>query len=230
MAKKPIPLESIDSNPRYAPAAAILRTLQEGMQEIQQETDVLRIEAYLGGQAAALQGSDNQQTKDLRERVKKHRAKAPPRKPESTVETGLPAAIAAALELLRIGTRPPRRDLRALIAQLEEDHGIVHAAVIEQNAIVDSIRNELVAEQATRDQEPWNALQLRKFRALQVVTALADEEADFRQARVGAGFVPWRSDLLPTIGSRPMLVLGSEREWDSEISRMRRQLEEQRLI
>jgi hypothetical protein len=78
--------------------------------------------------------------------------------------------------------------------------------------------------------EAWRAIQLRKFRALQTVAAIKDEEADFRKSRIDAGYTPWRSDLLPAFASRPTLVLGSERDWDSAISRMRIALEEQKIL
>jgi len=134
------------------------------------------------------------------------------------------------LEIIR-GSRPATRvDHKTLVEQLEKDRDAIRSAVFIQAPIVDALRDELIAQRAMQDREHWRAIQLRKFRALQAVAAIKDEENDFRKSRIDAGYTPWRSDLLPEHAARPMLVLGSERDWDSEISRTRIALEEAKIL
>jgi hypothetical protein len=44
LARKTTPLEPIETDQRFAAAAAILRVLTEGLQQIDREADALRIE------------------------------------------------------------------------------------------------------------------------------------------------------------------------------------------
>lgn len=225
MPKKTQTLERIDSDPQYAAASLVLQTLQNGMQAVEREIGSLRLEGYLSQSRV----TRDPREKDLRERLAKNRASAP-QLSETPVSGDMPLVVAQALELLRAGVRPEQRDRPALIAKLQTDFELLHEAIIAHAPVVEELRSALIAAQAARDLEHWAALQLRKFRVAQALAAIKDEEDDFRKSRIDAGFAPWRNDLLPTVASRPVLVLGSERDWDSEISRTRRQLEEQKII
>jgi hypothetical protein len=173
----------------------------------------------------------NSRNAKLRARLEKHRAKAP--SPTATTEAaaeGLPSTVAHALAIIA-GSRPASRvDHKTLIEQFQGDLDAIRAAIFIQVPIVEGIRNDLNAQRFMQDREAWRAIQLRKFRALQAAAAVRDEESDFRQSRIAAGYTPWRADLLPEMASRPMLVLGSERDWDSEISKVRVALEAEKIL
>lgn len=231
-------LEPIENDQRCAVKAQTLRVLEHGLTAIEAEIDAINIEWHLGQQKTAEDPQGrvrenklrlNSRNAQLQAKLTAHRAKVP-LKAEETAPGELPATVSHALAIIQ-GSRPATRvDHKTLIKQLEDDRDAIRAAIFVQAPLVAAIRDELIAERSLQDQEAWRAIQLRKFRALQAVAAIRDEENDFRRARVDAGYTPWRSDLLPEFASRPMLVLGSERDWDSEISRMRVALEEQSIL
>jgi len=227
-AKKAQSVERIDDDHRFSAATAILRTLEDGVAQIERDADSLRIEDYLGQAPHDHRKPRTGRSAMLQERLKKNRATQKTAEPGPTT-SDLPSIVAAALEVLR-GARPPARlNRKAIITQLEGDRDLIYQAIREQTAIVNGIRDELVTAQNMRDREAWLAIQLRKFRALQTVVAIKEEEDDFRKSRAEAGYT-WRADILPTTAARPMLILGSERDWDSEISRARRFLEESKTL
>jgi hypothetical protein len=216
----PPPLERIDSNPLFAAAAGILRTLEDGLQQIEREADALRIEEHLAHKPS------DPRAGVLQERLKKHRGAAPQKVAEPTAEADLPPTVAAALEVICGGSRPARRlGRKALIEQAEDDAARVREAILAQQTVVDGIRNELSGELASRGTPQHRELVLAIYRAAQALAAATDAEREFRRTVVDAGYV-WRTDLLPALTMRSALILGSEADWDSEISRARRLLEE----
>ncbi|MFZ1905221.1 MAG: hypothetical protein WAU56_07500 [Steroidobacteraceae bacterium] len=218
------PVERIDSSPRFATAAAILHTLEEGLRAIERESDALRLEDYLGRsrlKADPRSGELRQRLKTLRESART--TQAPP------VDTELPPPVKAALELLRAGVRPARRDLAALLEQLEDDKAVVREAICAQHAIVEAIRGDLSADVARDVRTAHRELVLTQYRAAQQFAAAIDAERELRRSITGAGYT-WRDDLLPAPTMRAALILGSEAEFDSEISRVRRMLEEWKVL
>jgi hypothetical protein len=236
-------VKPIESDQRFAAQAQTLRVLEHGLSAIEAELDALNIEWHLGHHKIAEDPQGrvrenklrlNSRNAQLRARLTAHRAKVPAPKTEEPAAGELPSTVATALEIIR-GSRPALRVnqktlQKTLIEQLENDRDAIRSAIFVQAPIVDALRDELIAQRAMQDREAWRAIQLRKFRALQALAAIKDEENDFRKSRFDAGFAPWRSDLLPEYASRTMLVLGSERDWDSEISRMRKALEEAKIL
>jgi hypothetical protein len=220
--KKQPQLTPIADDQRYAAASTILRTLQDDERAIEHELDSLRIEGYLASRP------NDSRAPMLRERLKKNRAASPPKKVEPP-KSDLPAAVVVALELLQEGRRPTHASRAAQIDQLEADRVIVHQAVIEQSAVVEALRDELSHQLAKRLQADHRALVLAQYRALQALAVATDAERLFRAAVTNAGY-QWREDLLPAPTLRTALIVGSESEHDSEVSRTRRLLEELRII
>jgi hypothetical protein len=224
MARKQTPLEPIHADPRFAPAQAILRTLEDGAAAIEREIDALRIEEQL------TRRPNDPRASSLEARLKGHRAAAP--KPPPAPASDLPAEVTAALDLLRAGERPQRPhhlDRKAAIAQLEADRELVHAAILGQRPILDAIRDELSADLAKRLVPAHRELILAQFRAAQALAAATDSEREFRRAVTAAGYT-WRPDWMPSPAWRSALILGSEADFDSEVSRMRRMLEGLKVI
>jgi hypothetical protein len=225
-ARKQIPnLEHIESNERFATAAAILRALQAGLAGIERERDALRIEDYLGQSRLR----EDPRADVLRARLKQLRGPAPSAPQSSPAAANVPPAVHAALELLRAGTRPPRRDLQRALEQLVEDADIVHAAILAQQAIVDSLKDELSADVSRQCKSAHRELLLAQYRAAQLLAVATDAERELRRSVTGAGYT-FRDDLLPAPMLRSALILGSENEFDSEIARVRRQLEEWKVL
>ena len=221
MAKRLAPPERIDADPRFAAASAILRTLEDGMRQIDREADALRVEDHLARQPG------DARAPMMRERLKQLRSDTGrPAAPASSSD--MPASVSAALELLH-GTRAPRRDRRAALRQLEEDRAVIHEGIIAQTVVVDSLRDELSTALARRLTDQHRELVLAQYRAAQSLSAATAAEMALRREVTAAGFI-WKPELLPAPVLRSALLVGTESDFDSEISRTRRQLEELKIL
>jgi len=212
--------KSFEEDPRFAPAINDLRALKNGLRAIENELEALRIDNHLQYRPldprAAL----------MKQRREKHRSTVPPKPEVEASASALAPDVAAALALIRDGSRPaPRIGRQAAIEQLEKDRALVEKAIYVQTPIVDELRGEFEVDLVKRVKAQYAAMSLRLFRAQQTAAAITDEKLAFRQAFVATG-ARWREDLLPSPSLGSALVLGSEDEWDSEISRARRFLED----
>jgi hypothetical protein len=229
----------IDSDKGLEAASAILATIERGFQEIETDIGRHRREEHLGRQlqttaraADPRRPTTISRNDQLNDWLKKNGAAVPSKKLEEALTGELPLDVSVALELVT-GTRPiapPLLDRRALIQQLEKNRDQIRKGRDLQKAIVDELRNELATRRFMQKQKPHFHREIQILRILQDVAALNDAKNDDRQAETEAGCRPWRSDILPEVLTRVLLVLGSERDWDSEISRGRRRLEELKQI
>jgi hypothetical protein len=217
-------VDRLDANPQFATAAVILRTLENGVADIEREIEALRIEDYL----PRLPENKREKRKEFERRLKTLRSTTS-RKEILGQTCGMPPVVVMALELLTEGKRPSRLNRPAAIARLEEDLTVVNDARREQQRVVDSIRVELNETQAKKDRKAHDALQLAHYRALQTAAATMDAIYAFRKSRIDAGYT-WCEGLLPAPTSRAALILGSENESNSGISDMRRILEELKIL
>jgi hypothetical protein len=214
-------LEPIGANLRFSDAASVLRALQEGLQRLESEKAWLEAEQYL----SRLPG--DKRAKSARDRLAKLRPVGANTPDPTPVE--LPLAVATALELVRHGTRPPRRDPQAAIQQCETDATLVRDAICAWQPVVDGIRDELSSEVAQRLKASHRELVLRQYRSLQVLAAATDAERAFHRSITDAGYI-FRHDVLVAPTLRSALLVGSESDFDSEVSRTRRLLEELKLL
>jgi hypothetical protein len=245
LAPKIQPAGTIDDDKEIADAATILRKIERGLQDIETEIDSLNIEDYLGAQSpsnkprrAAKIGRDFDleptvtRNDHLRDRLKKNRAAVPAKSVQGPLSGDIHADVAVALELID-GARPLApllEDRRALRDQLKRNRDAIRKGFDKQKAVVDALRDQWVLTRSLGIQHRWKERDLKIFRAMQAVAALYDEKNDDRTAEFDAGCRPWRADLLPEFMSRALLTIGSERDWDSEISRARRRLEELHIL
>ena len=240
MAKKTQSLERIYDNPRYAAESARLQMFEEGQREAERAIAVLNLESYLGNTKPTNPAEQSQLRRQMQERLERLRAGAPQKnKSESAPGDGMPPEIVAALELLqaRLETqdskRSPRFDRRAEIVRLEDDRDVFRKAIFAQQLIVDEIRGELeyqihtAALQLVKPEH--NEDVLAQYRAAQQFAAATDRIRARQKSVTDAGY-RWRSDLLPTPGERLALMLGSEADYNSGISCMRRMMEELKII
>ena len=221
-AKARFPVKRIDEYERYATAMSVLSLLEQGLRRVDLEKDWLEAERWLARQPK------DKRALERRDQLAKLRAPAP--KVADLAPGDLPPAVREALELLKTGTRPVRQDRQAVIVALEADAQVVREAIGVWTVVVDCIRSELVAAQAKKDRKQHDELVLAAFRADQAASAAQDALAEFRRSRIDAGYTPWRSDLLPAPVSREALIRGSETDFDSEISRRRRLLEQWKIL
>jgi hypothetical protein len=228
MARKTTPLEPIETDQRFAAAAAILHTLEEGLRQIDREADALRVEDYL--ENISNKGIRDPRAPILQKRVKEHRAASGREKAAEAAPSANPvSAVDVALDLVRAGRRTTRRDRTGAVAQLENDRVVVREGIFAQQAVVDDLRGKISFEVAQRLKESHRELILAQYRAAQALAAATDAEREFRRQVSSAGY-SWRADITPALTLRAALILGSEAAWDSEISRARRVLEELKVL
>jgi hypothetical protein len=221
---KKLTVDRLDTDPLYATEAATLRVLTDGLTRIERESDVLRLEEHLQ------RSPDGPRSGILRDRLKKQRGA--PKKPAeaATLTAGSPAEVTAALALVHTGAQVERRvDRPKQIQRLEDDAAVVRAGIMQQQQIVDEIRGTASAALAGKLREEHRGVVLQQFRTLQAAAAAHDELRQFRSSFLSAGF-EFRSDLLPEPMVRAAMILGSEADHDSEISRTRRLLEGLKIL
>jgi hypothetical protein len=218
MAKKQ-PDEPITANAEFVTAEAILSRLNAGATQLEAEIGALRIEVHLGrGRPDVREGA-------LRARLQAHRRLKPA--PEETLpSSGVSVTITAALELLGSGVRVPRKaDRQQIIVALLEDLETVRAAAREQKAIRDELFNELTGANALRRKPNHTELAKQELNAYREAARKTDALREFHVGIAKAGFGA-RPDILQETTLRAGLVLGSESNPNSDISRAVRRAEE----
>jgi hypothetical protein len=229
---KPLTIDPIGAEKPVAVLDATHSTLKSGREKLKTELDSLIIDEHLGRQPQSTARTDKRRrpivtrNDKLRERLHKNRAIVPEQKASEPLSGELPAAVTLALEIINTSrSAPPQLDRRVLIEQLKKDLDAVETGIASLEHVRDTQLEELKYSQVLKDEDPWFALLVRWTRELQAAAATGDQISDFMKSRFDAGYFPWRPDLLPELGVRVKLVLGSERDHDSEISKMRRRLE-----
>lgn len=239
MAPKSQPLEPLDADKPIVEATAILDTLRSGLARIKTQIDSVEIEGHLGSlpkadpRAKKPRGivPGGSRTDLLRARLQRNRALVPDEdKPDEPVSGALSPAVALALEVVNAARKAPAVfDRRALLEQLRRDEGAVERGVAAQQRAIETLRDARKYAQTVKDVDPLFTLHVRRYRAYAAAAAIDDEFRDFQKVRFDGGY-GWRADLLPELAMRVMLTLGSERDFDSEISKMRQRLEEAKKL
>lgn len=221
---------AIDSDKQIVAWNTVLLPLKSGRERIKTEIDSLTLEEHFGSQAhppASRKRPTVTRDDQLRDRLRKNRAAVPEQKATEPLAGELPAAVSLALEIINTTRSAPTLvDRRALREQRKHDLDAVDRGIASLESVIHARREELKYAQVVRDADPWFALLVRRFRAYAAAAAIDDELSDFMRSRLDAGYVPWRGDLLPELALRVKLTLGSERDYHSELSVMRRKLEE----
>jgi hypothetical protein len=218
-------IKSIHEDVAFTEATGKLRYLETGLAQIQNQIDELQIERYL-----AFKPNDRK-ARELGQQLSKRKLSMPQNAVAASAKSNEPAAVTAALELLRRPESPVRLDRDATIRRLEDDANLVSAAIGAQTQIVDEIRDALSVETVRRLSDTHRKLVLQQFRCAQQLAAATDALLSLRSDVASAGYT-WRPDLLPEPPMRSALILGSESglAQDTEICRTRRLLEEWKIL
>ena len=106
---------------------------------------------------------------------------------------------------------------------------ILDKAIRYQTAVFYELKAEKSADRCRALQAHRNAIHVELYKTLQRAAMLSDCECEFRAAIIAAGY-----DLRPDIVGPPFisapLVLGSERQHDSQISTWRRHLQDKGIL
>jgi hypothetical protein len=217
-------------DPEYAAAATLLAAFHARLGRINAGREALGYEAHFERRGDPREDSD--QDRFLRERWMALRKASEEPEPLSRPLDKAPApspAIAAGLKVLggEAVTTTPDRATR--LAELDRLAAILGDAIREQTEIRDEIAGRLSRRYSEQLAPGWNAAQLAMYRAAQELARTAEQVRDLRWRMTDAGIQP-PSDLIKMPPVRAPLFLGSETDWNSEISGWRRLLEEWSIL
>jgi hypothetical protein len=214
----------------YAAAVALLAALRARDERRQQELDRLALEGAFESKPNG--AADGPRDKTLRERLSKLQALEDYWHQESTdpAPLNIPApALARGLELLRGGDALPEMSRQERLDRLHREGLVLDDAIRFQAGVVDEVRDAKSYRMCLSLKAHHDAVLLTFYRAAQALAAITDREREFRSAVIMAGYEV-RPDLIgPPFISAP-LMLGSERQYDSQISTYRRHLQDQGVI
>ena len=217
-------------DPEYAAAVALLAALRARDERRQQELDRLALERHFENKPSAM--SDGARDAMLRQRLVKllelpsywHQEGTDP------APTTIPApALARGLELLRGGDVSPELSRAERLGRLHREGMILDEAIRFQTGVVDELRNEISYRVCSELRGHHDAVLLTFYRAAQALAAITDRERDFRSAVITAGYEV-RPDLISPPFITAPLMLGSEKQYDSQISAYRRHLQDKGIV
>ncbi len=212
-----IPDPAVD--PDYSRALELLSAFNQRYDRLEKEKQRLRLEAHFAGRSAEKDDYTNGQ---LRIRLSALRAE-PPLKPELTAAPAAPSpAITRGLAVLAGETITPAPSYAAQVADLDRQLAILDPAIREQTEVCSALLGDLSVEYARRLLPAWNAKVLAVFRAAQELSRATTQFREYRAAVMARNI---KTELLRAPNVVSPLQLGSETDWNSEISHWRRTLE-----
>ncbi len=201
----------------------VLRTLEDALASTEREIDSATCDEYLRGHPQDKQARARRAQLDATLDAKEDN---PPRSPDAGSR---PPEVLAALAIA-IGPQPPSAEPFAdKIGRLREKVATLRAGIVVQTPVVDRVNDELSRKVALKVQTEHKSQILAIFRAAQALAAAVDAERATRHAVAELGFA-WRQDICRVAIPAGATRLGSERNFDSDISRCRRQLEDWKYL
>ena len=224
------PIPQLRDDPAYAEAEALLAAFRDRLEAIERDAQIIAYEQHFAGRTTEADGESDALLRRRWAELQAAVLAAAPVAPVAASKAPAPsAAIAAGLALLAGEPVPVAPDHRARLVQLDRDRAAILAAITAQTEAVGAITAELTFRYATQLRPAWNAMQLGMYRAAQELARSAARVRDFRASITAAG-IRSRSDILAMPNVRSPLILGSESQYDSEISGWRRILEKQGVL
>jgi hypothetical protein len=213
-------IEPIATDTRFADALSLLHWLEDAHRRLKHRAAVLRAERWLERRPR-----DKRAMSGLEQLKRNCPVPAEQLAPPDDSVKELSAEVASAL-----GAEASRRLNREVMAeQCDEIDHAVRVRIFAQKELVEQVRHELSVEQAQRVKPQQRAAVLAIFRAAQALAAAVDSEEALRATVLENGFL-WLPELLPSPKLHSALVLGSETDPGSEISRVRRLLEDLKVL
>ncbi len=222
----------IHDDPEIFAAVALVTQLSEGTNRLAREKEMMALEWRFGPgatESGVMPGGERDRRERARLALLQAELAANTAATTKAVQPHNDPAIAAALGVLGGDPLPPRNDRVARLQDLARKTAIIDTA--RRSAIMR--RDELLADRS-RDLSmalrPRHDAQLAEiYRAALALSRLVDAERDFRASLIAKGYDP-APDQIGALNMGSLLLLGSERVWDSEISTIRRQLEDRGII
>jgi hypothetical protein len=222
-------IEPITTNTRFNAELSRLLDLEKGKRRFEREISRLRAAHHLERRPndkralAVLKALESRAAEDGEES---------PATPPGASENPAPSAVTEAFDIINDSMPPPAPppvDRNELADRLEKRLPTLLKGIRAQTELVEQLRHELSVEQAQRVKPQQRAAVLAIFRAAQALAAAVDSEEALRATVLNAGFL-WLPELLPSPKLHSALVLGSETDPGSEISRVRRLLEDLKVL
>jgi hypothetical protein len=222
-------VEPITTNARFNAELSRLRDLEKGQRRLEREISRLRAERHLERRPndkralAALKALESRAAED---------GEASTATPAGASESPAPSAVTEAFDIINDSTpaaSPPPVDRNERADRLEKRLPKLLKGIRAQSELVEQLRYELSVELASRLKAHQRAAALAIFRAAQALAAAVDSEEALRATVLENGFL-WLPELLPSPKLHSALVLGSETDPGSEISRVRRLLEDLKVL
>lgn len=222
-------IPDLRSDPEYAEAAGLLTAFEEKRREINDRILLLTIEHHF---ATRPKQSSSGNDADLRYQERKLRdalSKTSGKKPSVTDADQAPE-IVAGIRLLRGEHIPPQPDRPSQIAKLREQLAVVDNAIMALAPVIEAVRSQKNFELSQRLAAYNNELTLNHYRACVEVVRSVAALRNLHTSVVRAGYGELRSDIAPETIARATLLLGLESESDSQVSTLRRHLEQRGIL
>jgi hypothetical protein len=218
------------------PLLDVVRVIEKNLQRIRDELSLISVERLLSGEMgfAGVSMPTGLRLKEFETKRDALRAKLQVVTPEQDQPKAgeLPSSIKAALTVFDSGDEPVRFTPTRMARQseLQAKQEVVETGLRDAAEMVRALRDEIGDGQNRAVQKAHGALHVQLFRALQTVSEIAEQERAMRAAVAAAGYVA-RSDILPAPAVlSALLLLGSELDYQSQISQYRRLLQVRGLL
>jgi hypothetical protein len=209
-------LPQLADDPRYREASRIDDELRTALQRVRDEIDLLLLEKE------AERWAKPREPQSVRERMEKARlealraklaASAPPAPVQSS--TGHGPAVEAGLAVIA-GQAPEKQDRAKALIALRDREEVLDKACGAQGTVVGQTRQELSATICQQLREAHDELLQKQLAAARELARATDQERAFRASILAAGYELTSAIIVPAV--RSTLMLGSEQDYDSEIS------------
>jgi hypothetical protein len=217
------------------PLLAVVDVLNKNLQRIRDELSLLSVERLLSGEmgfaGVSMPTGPRRQEFEARRAALRTKLELVVSDPAPPKAGELPASIREALTVFD-SDEPvkftPTRISRQLELQTKQE--IVEAGLRDAVDMVRALRDEIGDGQNRLVQKAHSALHVQLFRALQTVSEIAEQERAVRSAVAACGYVV-RTDICPAPAVlSALLLLGSELDYQSQISQFRRLLQSRGLL
>jgi hypothetical protein len=223
-----LPVPPLAEDAEFAPAAQLLSALSARYELVKDVITLVQLEEYLRPRAF---NPKSPADIEARHRLRFLRAKVKLGEIYEPVATaGVRPEIAKAMKLLQGEPVAAPITPAARLEQCHRELAVLDDAIRAQNEILEEIRARKALELAQRLARRNDELLVAHFRAAQQLVRATAAVRELHAAVIAGGYGPPRSDFMPAYLARGALLLGEETVHGSDISTVRRQLEQRGLV